>query len=136
MSAQLSPGAAAAPAIPTRKISETIIDFGAPLISDLDPSQPIEIVRSVFTIVITVWNAHVLAMPVWGKPQLLEQLGELLQTAGSAPQLTDTCAQLAARRQERFADDPRAVGEWSVAIDRQGRVRLHCDARVPPALTP
>jgi cytochrome c-type biogenesis protein CcmH/NrfG len=90
----------------------------------------------VFAILITVWNAHVMAMPVWGKPQLLEQLGELLQAPGSAPQLIDTCARLAARRQEHFAQDPRAVGEWRVTIDPQGRVRLHCDARVPPALTP
>ena len=136
VAAQLSPRGASAPAIPSRKISETIIDFGAPLISDLDPSQPIEIVRSVFTIVIMVWNAHVMAMPVWGRPQLLEQLGELLRTPGTAPQLIDTCAKLAARRQERFTDDPRAVGEWSVVIDQAGRVRLHCDARVPPACTP
>lgn len=119
-----------------RKISETIIDFGAPLISDLDPGQPLEIVRSVFAIVIAVWNAHVMAMPVWGRPQLLQQLGELLQAPGTAPQLIDTCAQLAARRQEHFAQDPRAVGEWSVAIEQRGRVRLHCEARVAPALPP
>src|SRR5512134_3399598 len=122
--------------IPQRKISETIIDFGAPLIADLDPGQPLEIVRSVFAIVITVWNAHVMAMPVWGKPQLLQQLGELLQAPGTAPQLIDTCAQLAARRPGHFAQDPRAVGEWSVTIEQRGRVRLHCEARVPPALTP
>lgn len=125
-----------APRIPQGKISATIIDFGAPLISDLDPGQPLEIVRSVFAIVITVWNAHVMAMPVWGKPQLLQQLGELLQAPGTAPQLIDTCAQLAARRQEHFAQDPRAVGEWSVTIEQPGRVRLHCEARVAPALTP
>ena len=69
--------------IPQRKISETIIDFGAPLICELDKNQSIEIVRAVFTIVITVWNAHVMAMPVWGKPQLLEQLGELVQAAST-----------------------------------------------------
>lgn len=120
--------------IPQRKISETIIDFGAPLIADLDPSQPIEVVRSVFAIVITVWNAHVMAMPQWGRPQLLEQLGELVHTPGTAAQMIDTCAALAARRRERFAQDPRAVGEWSVTIDQAGRVRLHCEARIPPEL--
>ena len=136
MAADRSAQGAQALGIPQRKISETIIDFGAPLIADLDPGQPLEIVRSVFAIVITVWNAHVMAMPVWGRPQLLQQLGELVQAPGSAPQLTDTCAQLAARRQAHFAQDPRAVGEWSVTIDPQGRMRLHCEARVPPALTP
>lgn len=136
MPVRSSSGRAQAPAIPNRKISETIIDFGAPLIFDLDKDQPIEIVRSVFTIVIMVWNAHVMAMPVWGKPQLLEELGTLLLRPGAAPQLINTCTELATRRQQHFADDPRAVGEWNVEFDRAGRVRLHCDARIPPSITP
>lgn len=136
MSARSSRGGTRSPAIPSRKISETIIDFGAPLILDLDKDQPIEIVRSVFTIVIMVWNAHVTAMPVWGQPQLLEQLGKLLLNPGAAPQLIDTCKKLAARRHEHFADDPRAVGEWKVEFDHAGRVRLHCDARIPPSIDP
>jgi hypothetical protein len=136
VSAHRSAGKAQACTIPKRKISETIIDFGAPLILDLDNTQPIAIVRSVFTIVITVWNAHVMAMPVWGKPQLLEQLGELLRTPGTAPQMIEACTTLAARRHQHFAHDPRAVGEWTLAIDHAGHVRLRCDARLPPALTP
>ena len=136
MAARSSRGGTRSPAIPTRKISETIIDFGAPLIFDLDKDQPIEIVRSVFTIVIMVWNAHVTAMPAWGKPQLLEELGKLLLSPGAAPQLIDTCKELAARRQQHFADDLRAVGEWNVEFDHAGRVRLHCDARIPPSIDP
>ena len=136
MPARASPGGARSPAIPSRKISETIIDFGAPLIFDLDKDQPIEIVRSVFTIVIMVWNAHVMAMPVWGKPQLLEELGKLLLSPGAAAQLIHTCNELTARRKQHFADDPRAVGEWNVEFDHAGRVRLHCDARIPTSITP
>ena len=48
------------PVIPRRKISETIIDFGAPLLHDLRPDTPIEIVRASFNITICVWNAHVM----------------------------------------------------------------------------
>ena len=135
MAARSSPRAAAGLTIPQRKISETIIDFGAPLIFDLDPNQPIEIVRSVFTIVIMVWNAHVMAMPVWGKPQLLEHLRALLRTPGTAPQLIDSYTELAARREQHFAQDPRTVGEWNVQFDHAGRVRLHCEAHVPSSLT-
>lgn len=135
MSAHRSARKTRGPAIPKRKISETIVDFGAPLILELDHQQPIEIVRGVFTIVITVWNAHVMAMPAWGQPQLLEQLAELLRTPGTAAQMIRAYAELSARRHKHFADDPRAVGEWSIAIDHSGRVRLHCDARLPPALT-
>ncbi len=135
MAARSSPGAAPGLTIPQRKISETLIDFGAPLIFDLDPNQPIEIVRSVFTIVIMVWNAHVMAMPAWGKPQLLEHVRALLRTPGTAPQLIDSYTELAARREQHFAQDPRAVGEWNVQFDHAGRVRLHCEAHVPPSLT-
>lgn len=124
------------PTIPERKISETIIEFGAPLIGKLDEKQPMDIVRAVFSLVITVWNAHVMAMPVWGKPEALAQLRDLLRTPGTAPQMIQACSQLAARRQQHFAADPRAVGEWSIAFDHAGRVRLHCDARVPPSLMP
>lgn len=123
-------------AIPQRKISETIIDFGAPLILDLDPHQPIEIVRAVFTIVIQVWNAHVMAMPVWGKPQLLEELKKLLRSPGTAPQLIDTYNDLSTRRRQHFRADPRAVGEWNVQFDQARRIRLHCEAHVPPSLMP
>ncbi|MGZ5164818.1 MAG: hypothetical protein ACXWIT_30775 [Burkholderiales bacterium] len=131
-----SPRGAATPAIPKRKISETVIDFGAPLLRELDQQQPIEIVRATFNLVITVWNAHVMAMPVWGKPDVLQQLDDLLRAPGTAPQMIATCANLATRRQQHFASDPRAVGEWRVAFDNQGRARLHCDARVPPSLMP
>jgi hypothetical protein len=73
-----------------------------------------------------------MAMPVWGKPQLRD----LLRAPGTAPEMVQTCRELAARRKQHFADDPRAVGEWQVAFDHAGRVRLPCDARVPPSLMP
>ena len=136
MRAHSSQGGAATPAIPKRKISETVVDFGAPLLRDLDQEQSIEIVRATFSLVITVWNAHVMAMPVWGKPDVLKQLDDLLRAPGTVPQMIAACAELATRRQQHFASDPRAVGEWRVAFDHQGRVRLHCDARVPPSLMP
>lgn len=88
MALRSSSGGARSHAILSRKISEMIIDFGTPEIFDLDKAQPIEIVRSVFTIVIMDWNARVTAMLVWGQPQLLEELGELLltRTTGAAPE--------------------------------------------------
>ena len=123
-------------AIPDRKISETIIDFGAPLIFDLDKKQPIDIIRATFTIVIMVWNAQVMAMPVWGKPELLEQVKDLLGTPKAAAEARAAYNELTARRLEHFANDPRAVGNWHVAFDANGRLRLHCEAHVPPSLMP
>jgi hypothetical protein len=127
---------AAMPVIPKRKISETLIDFGAPVLRDLDQMQPFEIVHATFSLVITVWNAHVMAMPAWGKPEVLSQLEDVLRAPGTAPQMSAACAELATRRQQHFARDPRAIGEWRVAFDNRGRVRLHCEAHVPPQLMP
>lgn len=107
--AQSSQRGAATPALPKRKISDTVIDFGAPVLRDLDSAQPIEIVRATFSLVITVWNAHVMAMPIWGKPEVLEQLEDLLRTPGTPTEMTAACADLATRRQQHFANDPRAV---------------------------
>lgn len=119
--------------VPSRKISETIIDFGAPLVGQLNGSESLDVVHATFNLVITVWNAHVMAMPVWGQPHLLEQLDAILRAPATPPQMIEACHALAARRRERFANDPRAVGEWDVRLDAHGRVRLHCDARLPPS---
>ncbi len=120
--------------MPTRKISETIIDFGAPLIGQLDGNEPPDVVQATFSLVITVWNAHVMAMPVWGQPQVLAQLAQLLRGPAAPPQMTEACHTLALRRRQHFADDVRAVGGWELRRDACGRARLHCEARVPPSL--
>jgi hypothetical protein len=123
-----------APAIPSRKISETVIDFGAPVLADLKRTESIEVLRATFELVITVWNAHVTAMPVWGKPEHLDRLQRVLHSPGTPKEMIRAVHALTARRREHFAEDPRAVGKWSVTIDSGGGVRLHCDAHVPPSL--
>jgi len=122
--------------IPQRKISETILDFGTPVLHDLTQDTPIEIVRASFNIAIIVWNAHVMAMPVWNAPQVLEQLQALLETPAAAPQMIEAYHELSARRRERFANDPRTVGQWDVSIIPNQGLRLRCDAHVPPSLMP
>jgi hypothetical protein len=54
--------------LPTQcaRSSEAILDFGEPLFSQLDPALPLDAVQSIFKIVITVSNAHVMSMPRWG----------------------------------------------------------------------
>ena len=42
----------------------------------------------------------------------------------------------AERREQHFADDPRAVGKWKVEFDHARLVRLQCDARIPPSIDP
>jgi len=129
-----SGGNAAAPAIPSRKISETVIDFGAPVLADLARTQSIEVLHATFNLVITVWNAHVTAMPVWGQPESLDHLERILLSPAAPKEMIRAVHALTARRRAHFADDPRAVGEWNIKIESGGGVRLHCDAHVPPSL--
>lgn len=51
---------------PEREISETILDFGQPLLGAFDFEAPIDVVHAAHEYVVTVWNAHVMAMPIWG----------------------------------------------------------------------
>ena len=115
-----------------RKISDTIVDFGDPLVRQLDADQSYETVHSTFEIVILIWNAHVMAMPRWGKPRFLADLQKRAEDPQIPVQFAQAFELLSQRRAERFASDARAVGEWSVA-QQSGQWRLRCDARAPDA---
>src|SRR5262245_43662815 len=87
-----------------RKISETIIDFGEPLLSELDSGVPIEVIRSAFEMVITVWNAHVTAMPRWGRPHFLADFEQRLGDPQIPPEAIAALRALSERRNlPRFA---------------------------------
>jgi len=94
-----------------RKISETILDFGEPLLSQLDAALPLDMIQSTFQIVITVWNAHVIAMPRWGQPRFLADLHERMRDPQMPPEMVEAFRTLSQRRLERFANDGRAVGD-------------------------
>jgi len=115
---------------PVRKISETILDFGEPVLCQLDSALPLDVVQTAFKIVITVWNAHVLATPRWGQPQALADLHERMRDPQMPPDMVDAMRALSQRRLERFASDGRAVGEWSLVMEAD-QWRLRCDARTP-----
>lgn len=115
---------------PVRKISETILNFGEPLLSQIDASLPLDAIQTVFKVVITVWNAHVLAMPRWRQPKPLADLHERMRDPQLPPDMVNAIRTLSQRRLELFADDGRAVGEWSLVMEAD-EWRLRCDARVP-----
>jgi hypothetical protein len=70
-----------------RKISETILDFGEPLLSEaITEDTPIAVVREIYKLVVLVWNAHVAATPRWADPGHLQ----MLQQIAASPQTPDT----------------------------------------------
>ena len=74
---------------PVRKISETILDFGEPLLSQLDAALPLNTIQSVFKIVITVWNTHVMATPRWGQPRFLADLHDQMRDPQMPPEMVE-----------------------------------------------
>lgn len=130
------PAARRAVAVPDRKISETILDFGGPLLSLAPESVTIESMRKAMQLVLTVWNAYVLAMPIWGEPHHLERFKETLRAHTMPPEMAALMEILSKRRLERFSVDPRAVGEWDVVPDGEGGYTLRCDARMPAGTEP
>lgn len=48
------------PSFPTRKISETILDFAQPMMVLMDSTTPHETIRQGFGIAVTLWNVFVL----------------------------------------------------------------------------
>ncbi len=71
--------------IPKTKISMTILEFGEPLFAQFPEVPPIDVLRKLLKIVITVWNAHALAMPIWGEPHHLDNMKQLVGGPGIPP---------------------------------------------------
>jgi hypothetical protein len=121
------------------KISATIIDFGEPLLQQVPPDALLELRRASVSFIINVWNAHVMAMPAWGQPKFLTELRATISRAwaeGNVDVEAIAAFELLSvrRHQKPFANDPRAVGEWSVRMIDSDHWNLHCDARLPQAL--
>jgi hypothetical protein len=116
-----------------RTLTETIVDFGRPMLARLERSSSPETVRDMFQIIIVVWNAHVRATPAWGDPESLHTLRALADDA-SQPELARTAFELlTARRAEHFAGDVRAVDHWEASYDpASGELTFVCKALLPP----
>lgn len=115
-----------------RKMSETILDFGDPFLSmwqrTFNEPPPIETLKNALLFVIGIWNAHVMATPVWGKPRFLTIMREQFKDSPSHLEIIDL---LSRRWHERFSDDARAVGHWDIVADGEGGHKFQCDARWP-----
>lgn len=117
------------------KISATIMDFGAPLIDQLVADESPEVIEQTLGLVIAIWNAHVIGQ-IWGQPHFLSAMrNKLEESAHEIPQALEAFEALSTQRQhERFVNDPRAVGEWSIRHTAHGQWSLRCDARLPPSM--
>ncbi len=115
--------------VPERKLSETILDFAAPLLEPFGPAPELDEARRVVALAISVWNFHVMATPIWGKPKFLAQARKKMCASPNAKAaLFEVLEQ---RRREFFNNDYRVVGAWSFESDAMGNGTLRCEGRLP-----
>jgi hypothetical protein len=114
------------PSFPDRKISETFLDFAAPLMEDL-PSEALEHkAREALKVCFTVWNAVIFADVLHIHRFLDEIRGLTAAKAGTALLIE----QLIARKRSLFANDERMIGNWVLTRTADG-INLHAEACDP-----
>jgi hypothetical protein len=114
---------------PGKKISETFLEFAAPLLADL-PSEDREIkARYALIMAFTAWNAVIFA-DVLNDSRYVDQIRGLAQYRPEARQLIDA---MIARKRALFAEDDRMIGTWEVTRTEDG-INLRADARDPYSL--
>lgn len=117
--------------VPERKLSETILDFAAPLLEPLGSTPEIAEARRAVELAISVWNFHVMATPLWGKPKFLSEARKKMCGPASPPGLATVFELREHRRREDFGTDYRFVGTWSFESDATGGGTLRCETRLP-----
>jgi len=114
---------------PGRKISETFLDFAAPLLYDLPSKEPEHKARQILSICFTAWNAVIFA-DVLNDNKYLEQIGRL---TADKPETARLIQQMIVRKRTHFAHDERLIGTWDVTRTDDG-INLRADARDPHPL--
>lgn len=116
-----------------RKISETILEFGEPFLSEaITEDTSIAGVREIYKLVVLVWNAHVAATPRWGDPAHLNKLQQIATSAHMPPEARACIEMLSNRWREKFSDAKYCVEEWHVKIKHDNTLSFFCDAREAP----
>jgi hypothetical protein len=109
-----------------RKISETFLDFAAPLLDPLGTEATKHEMDSALQIAFTVWNAAVFDA-VDRSSGWLDQLRDL---AGQDPRVRALVEQLVVRKQSLYGNDLRLIGKYRL-FRRRGELRLRAEARQP-----
>jgi hypothetical protein len=116
-------------AYPNRKISETFLDFAAPMLDDLPSEAPEHRAQKALEVSFTAWNAVVFADVLNDH----RHLNEIRRLSAGKPETALLMEQLIARKRALFADDERLIGTWEVTRTEDG-INLRADARDPHSL--
>lgn len=112
-----------------RKISETFLQFAAPLLHDL-PSEALERrAREALEVSFTAWNAVIFADVLHDH----RYINEIRHLTADKPESALLLEQMIARKRALFANDARLIGTWEVTRTEDG-INLRADARDPHSL--
>ncbi len=121
--------------IPDQELSETILEFSAPVFLLLPDPPPLDIVRPSMEIVLAIWNTGAMTLPVWETrrsylKKVHDQFDLLLEQM--PPAVRYFHERLYEQRiLEPYVHDPRAVDAWAMEDDGKGGFILHCTVRLP-----
>jgi hypothetical protein len=122
--------------VPERALSETLLDFAAPLLEDLGPTPDPVDVRTQLDVVVRLWNALVLSGPHWQKSGPLEALRKVMCGSSATSASASAFKVLSERSIQRFSFDPRVVTKWNYEPDSHDRCKLSCEYKLPPGTIP
>ncbi len=112
--------------IPNTKISQTILEFGNPVIIQLSTYHTKQDFEEAIRVVIAAWNAVVIDS--WGKSDKLEK--QLLAAIETAPKKAIIeIKRLIKRKKKKYGSDPRAIGNHWVR-EQNGEFVFGCEARL------
>lgn len=112
---------------PSSKISQTLLDFAAPMLESAPADASPEQVKFVLMFAVKVWNGMIHAEE--GDLSQLETVrGEI--AAGERPVLEHYFDILVERRHAFFAQDPRLISGLEVERNADGGLGVHAEARV------
>lgn len=111
---------------PIRKISETLLDFAHPFIEIIDENTTQQDIENGLIIAVTVWNSLVVEV-VQNNPSHLENLRNSILESDN-PEGWMMMEDLIKRKREKFADDLRAISDFSVTYSN-GNLNVRAEAR-------
>jgi hypothetical protein len=114
-----------------QKISQTLLEYAAPLLEHMPPGASFSQRHSVLQVVITVWNALVVAQ--WGQQDMLPDIYRRLEQMPEPDRSTmrEMIDLLVERKRKLFPNELRAVGNWELRVKNNGDLALWAEARGP-----
>jgi hypothetical protein len=114
-----------------QKLSQTLLEYAAPLLEHMPPGASFSQRHSVLQVVITVWNARVVAQ--WGQHDMLPDLYRRLEQMPEPNRSTmrEMIDLLVERKRSLFPNELRAVGNWELRVKHNGDLALWAEARGP-----